>query len=278
MDHQPLPATALDAAGSIAVDLSCLNCGYNLRGLDPNGCCPECGVAIGRSVHGDLLRFCSPRWVRRIAQGINLLILGLVLCVLCSIFRFMTSSGGLAVMSLCYLLCWAGAWYFTTADPSQIEPRKDLWLRSFVRYGPLAVLLADFLSYAVFPTVRPGFPGATGSLILARAATGAIGLLGLISVLLYLLKLVQRIPDESLGRRVYAATVILGIVGALCVFLPLVASVATRTTPFAFPAGAALILVLVIPRVGVLRVLSRGAMGLLEAASQAEKSWSAEPT
>lgn len=281
MDHQPLLAVELDAAGSIAVDLGCLSCGYNLRGLAPGGRCPECGVAIGRSAHGDLLRFCSPRWLRTITRGINLLILGLVLCLLYSIFMagffrpwWLDPPAGLAIKSLCNLLCWTGASYFTKADPAQIDPHRNLWLRRSARYGPLAVWLADLLSYALFSAFGPGFSGTTGSIMLAASATAAAVFLVLIPVLLYARVLVQRVPDKSLDRRLHASIVILGIVGGVCVLL-VISDGARR---FLFLAGVALILVLVIPRVGVLRVLSRAAMRFLEAASQAEKSWAAEPT
>lgn len=41
---------AFPVGGSIATDLPCAGCRYNLRGLRPEGRCPECGLEIGQSI------------------------------------------------------------------------------------------------------------------------------------------------------------------------------------------------------------------------------------
>ena len=45
----------LDASGTIAADVPCIQCGYNLRGLDFEGRCPECDQPISASVDDLLL-------------------------------------------------------------------------------------------------------------------------------------------------------------------------------------------------------------------------------
>jgi hypothetical protein len=45
-----------DPAVTVKLDTPCSYCGYNLRGLEKDGRCPECGVAIAQSIRGDLLR------------------------------------------------------------------------------------------------------------------------------------------------------------------------------------------------------------------------------
>src|SRR5687768_14962896 len=70
------------AGGQLAHDVACRKCGYNLRGLDANGRCPECGTAVGYSLHGDLLRFCDPNWVDTLHRGTRMFIWGVVLVVL----------------------------------------------------------------------------------------------------------------------------------------------------------------------------------------------------
>jgi hypothetical protein len=55
MANAPIPspdsaATQGTAAAPIGADRACMKCGYNLRGLDPAGRCPECGVAVAESL------------------------------------------------------------------------------------------------------------------------------------------------------------------------------------------------------------------------------------
>ena len=69
---------AIDEDGRIIGDVTCRGCGYNLRGLTPDGVCPECAIAIGRSVKGDLLQYCDPAWVDRLARGMLWVIAGTI--------------------------------------------------------------------------------------------------------------------------------------------------------------------------------------------------------
>lgn len=75
-------APKLDQAGLIAEDLPCRHCGYNLRTLSMEVQCPECGTSVGRSVHGDYLRYADPAWVRVLATGATLVLVAIILQVL----------------------------------------------------------------------------------------------------------------------------------------------------------------------------------------------------
>lgn len=50
----------------------CIGCGYNLRGLPADGACPECSMAIERSLHGEWLRYADPQWTQQILRGLSL--------------------------------------------------------------------------------------------------------------------------------------------------------------------------------------------------------------
>ncbi len=60
---EPVLKAHFDETGLIAEDVGCRGCGYNLRGLRIEATCPECSIPIGRSVFGDLLRYCNPAWL-----------------------------------------------------------------------------------------------------------------------------------------------------------------------------------------------------------------------
>ena len=66
----------LDLAGRIDDDIACRKCGYNLRGLLPDGYCPECAGKISQSLEDDRISFCNPIWVRGLASGTAFIALG----------------------------------------------------------------------------------------------------------------------------------------------------------------------------------------------------------
>lgn len=59
---------------SIADDLPCRRCGYNLRGISSEGCCPECGLKICLIPYRDRpLSHSDPAWLGTLVRGITLL-------------------------------------------------------------------------------------------------------------------------------------------------------------------------------------------------------------
>ena len=54
--HEPLADLQQLQDDSFTEDLPCVRCGYNLRGLKPEGNCPECGAAISKSLEFALER------------------------------------------------------------------------------------------------------------------------------------------------------------------------------------------------------------------------------
>ncbi len=82
------PATAIDAAGRnvLAVDIFCIQCGYNLRGLARSTVCPECGSDIERSLQGHWLRFAEPRWLQWLRIGTLLWLVRTLLAISATVF------------------------------------------------------------------------------------------------------------------------------------------------------------------------------------------------
>lgn len=79
-------------------DVSCVACGYNLRGLRPGGRCPECGRAVADSFKSEHLSCADPRYVRSLKRGLGILACGfgslaaanLIFVLLLAVFNLLT--------------------------------------------------------------------------------------------------------------------------------------------------------------------------------------------
>ena len=135
----PIPAAIPhDKNGRLTIDLPCIQCGYNLRGLDPESTCPECGASISDSLRRGLLALADPGWLRRIRLGMSLMLTALAVIVVplggAHILLAMLDNVPhylLALSILPSLLYFAGIWCFTMPDsiagratePCRCDPR-----------------------------------------------------------------------------------------------------------------------------------------------------------
>lgn len=90
-------------AQPLTADLPCGGCRYNLRGLRPDGRCPECGAPVKRSfLHA---RSAQGRWVERTCGGAATVLVGF--CGIVAVFAAFALRSFLASMSLLpYGLFW----------------------------------------------------------------------------------------------------------------------------------------------------------------------------
>ena len=76
-----VPARDAEPAATPAAD-ECYRCGYALRGIADDQPCPECGLLALRSRRvTDELHDTRPRWLRRMAMGVRLMLYALVFTV-----------------------------------------------------------------------------------------------------------------------------------------------------------------------------------------------------
>lgn len=164
------PAGLLDDAGVVQLDLPCLRCSYNLRGLAEGANCPECGLPLARSIRGDFLAYADPAYVETLARGARVLpwSLGmLVLSILCGIFcgialaaaapdapsGFVLFMIGMLVAGLgmlaAFLLFVCGAIWITSRQPGRLVPPKEDRRRLWTRLALAAVVLNWLFGIAV---------------------------------------------------------------------------------------------------------------------------------
>lgn len=149
---------------TLSRDAPCIHCGYNLRGLSEHGLCPECGHAIAESLHGDLLCYSSPKWLRSVRFGVFLAFLVSFLTVFLRLGSdwigelHRTMPGVLLVLRLSIqITALASAILMTVGEPrnaSKLTP--GISIRTVVRY----LAFATFLVFVIiqFLSQEQGFP------------------------------------------------------------------------------------------------------------------------
>lgn len=189
-------------SGQVDFDCPCRRCGYNLRGLDALGRCPECGTPVGLSAHGDLLRFADPKWLQTISSGLSLVLWGVLVSMLVGMLSRLLSAAGSQVLvaglgligSIIYVV---GAYRFTEPDPSGLSDGKYVNTRKFVR---IALALSVIGSVMSMVALLIGLPGAIGIVIgVVGLLLGAIGYVGEWARLRYMRALALRIPEPQLA-------------------------------------------------------------------------------
>ncbi len=203
------PAVKLDEAGLIAEDLPCRHCGYNLRTLSPAVQCPECGTSVGRSVHGDYLRYADPAWVRGLATGAMLLLVAIVLQVLLAgvitglvMIQDRFPKWTIVLDIAINFMGGIGFWLMTAADPGSTEILGRQSLRKTAR-----IFLILWFCLAMSGPLR------RGSIAVVHYSTDILNLaisIGFAVAMLSCVKaLVRRIPDASLGKSCHRFAVFL---------------------------------------------------------------------
>ena len=191
-----------DAGGLAGPGVVCRKCGYDLRGADPAGRCPECGTAVALSARPDLLRFADPAWVATLARGVRFILWGALVAVV-------AGAGGMAAFGdtlLGNIVGWAGglihfygAWLLTEPNPSALGRDETLTARKVVRVAFAASLAGDFLHNLLVRAALPSF--LLVGLPVFDAASSLAEAVGEFAKFRYLALLAGRVPDPALARR-----------------------------------------------------------------------------
>ncbi len=214
----PMAVPVADPGGVIGGDLSCLTCGYNLRGLARDGRCPECANPIERSARGDLLACADPQWLRRLGVGVQLMLwfigmsaglgtIGLPIALSEDGLSPLISVPAVFLLSLLFI---ASAFCISTPEPRTVGQNHVITMRGLVRACALFILIGSVLNLASLAAppraILVGMP-----MILRLAALPAI-----IGVVVLLTRCAQRVPDPRLTRS--SRIVMWLLVGAFALF------------------------------------------------------------
>jgi len=195
--------------------IACIDCGYDLRRLEPSAVCPECGAAVERSLGGDALGDSQPEWRRRIALGLQCIsyapALLLLVVVGMPIAAIAFSTAGIAPLAgqiadglLQALLLGSvglaivGGILATVPEPRYRDLEAPRSPRRLARVG-LGLVLATYVVFAVLDEVV-GLP-APGPELAALTFALALGAFSF-AFGRWLGSLLQRVPDLDLAQRV----------------------------------------------------------------------------
>jgi len=198
--------------GAVTVDLACITCTYDVRTLRFDAVCPECATPVSKSLGVEEIRFCDPKWLKRIRRGLDLFVAALLFSIILGIvagfvaastfrpgMQSLSSAGMVAMMLpsiVAYALILLGVFYVTSPKPD--EPSND----RTNRIGRLARIL--FVAAFIFSFVNLFFfdPGSilTGQSISAVSMVpGMLSTLLLVGAAIGMILVLERIA--MLGRR-----------------------------------------------------------------------------
>jgi len=200
----PLVPGLVDAAGRVAGDVPCRKCSYNLRGQEAGGRCPECGAPVGVALHGPVLRYGDPEWVRKLARGAAFVFWGIIVALVVGFVSvFVSMAAGPLIGPLFYfaggLVYLYGAWVLTEPDPSGSGEDRYGTVRKIIRVTLLVSLAQGFFSALTQRSIAA--PGLAAALGMGSVAMEFVGVVGDFATLSYLGRLAERIPDPALASR-----------------------------------------------------------------------------
>ena len=252
-----IEAAAVDAQGVVVSDAPCRQCGYNLRGLNKTGVCPECASPVAVSVRGDSLRYAALPWVRQVVRGVRATtwgVRGFIVLMIGAIFFavFLVSTmiaagtaavwivgllaGALGIAGLvCFALTQLGIWLSTAPDPSRALDRAQVTPRRIARTAPVALLLC----YAL----KLGVPLTTGPLavVLQVLSFVTFGVLcvGAVGYLRYMQTICGRIPRRDLANRAGGLLQLVVVLVVLVIGMAVTAEVLAQLRVAGFEFGTA---------------------------------------
>jgi hypothetical protein len=213
---KPTEAEMPDAAAAGAVvsdDLACAGCGYNLRTLESDGRCPECGLAVIQSItvmdrdavrYGISLLHEGPAWLRWAGIGFLAYVAAAVgIAVDLALIDFPIAWSNVTSFILLLLVMLGASWLITR--PSRGDLPSTRWYRQIGRVALVGCFIFHILTFLLVASKSLASNQLRVLEYVFFCVNGAAGVGGF----LWLRALAVR-----MRRRVLARLVIVPIVGA----------------------------------------------------------------
>ena len=268
---------------TISTDRECDSCGYNLKGLQMGGKCPECGASIRRlssSTSGYMSDEAPTRFVRVLRIGYliaaasclsayfitSIVLINIILALIFGMSLTPRTGRGLMLMVMLASLPWPiGVFLATTPRPRKgaIRPDKILdndRLRLIVRLASCTWPIYTLCTLALVMVVTAAAPSKT--LVIATAAlsiiSGAAAWIGLIPTSIYFAETAYWSANDPLANRLRSTAWVLAVLGTLsCVMIGISLTQGVPMLFFVAVIPAIILLVtLFIFNIGVLQIAS----------------------
>ena len=210
------PQPIFPAEPFISRDVPCHRCTYNLRGLRPDGRCPECGAPVQVSLRGERLRFADPIWLKQLSLGARMpyyalrgtviayLIVQTILFLLGSRpgrldWSWPSIAGLLVPLAIGYGMLSYGLWIIAAPSGSSLASEPWYTPRRVLRISLLIAAwgsVVTAISLAIDPT-----SAAWIFIALTISPLGAVGALGSWGFCRYVRQLADRLPDDFTSRK-----------------------------------------------------------------------------
>ena len=193
--------------------VECIDCGYDLHGLDEAGQCPECGTPINDSIRGNLLAYADREWLTQLRRGTEALRFATALAIIGTVVQrfaaeaaieamgpraFLISAG---VFRMLVSLVWIGGLFALTAP----EPRRTelvhedpVTLRRLMRTCAGISLIGAGLELVIHFAPESLW---VEQLAVAVLLTWPMTVAAFVGVFLYYRRLAYRIPNKDLARQ-----------------------------------------------------------------------------
>ncbi len=187
----------------VSGDVACRHCSYNLNHAPLLGLCPECGTPVALSVQGDRLCNSDPKWLGKLARGINLILWEIVVVIfglagVVVLFRHNLWVSGIVGL-IGRMVGLAGTWMVTEPDPSGVGEDAYGSIRKWIRVIAIAEFSHQFLQ--LYINTSAGYWQRLLLIQIIAMLFEIVSLAGTMARLKYFQKLALRIPDDRLAAR-----------------------------------------------------------------------------
>ncbi|MCB9853251.1 MAG: hypothetical protein H6819_09170 [Phycisphaerales bacterium] len=197
------------SVGTVGEATRCARCDYDVRGLDPRGCCPEYGLPIEITRARGVLAILEPHFFWLLSVGArmsSILVRGLFIAFVVAFFvalswESMATPALIVGVASLFLIAMQGVWLTTQPPMLRLFSDRIRMARQVAHWSAAAVMVGTLVS-ALLMFVSRSSNFAIMSMIVMATPLGLIGAIGGVAFGIYFCQLASAFSDVALRRKV----------------------------------------------------------------------------